>query len=102
MGQVTVNGFAIDTKRIQTQVLVENGGTVAIGGIFEETDRNDDTKVPLLGDLPIIGALFRSRTLSTSKSEMLVFITPQLLPESVPAPAQALGTEGWPGLMTPL
>ena len=102
VGQVTVNGFAIDTKRIQTQVLVENGGTVAIGGIFEQTERNDDTKVPLLGDLPIIGALFRSRTLSTSKSEMLVFITPQLLPEGVPATAQALGTEGWPGLMAPL
>ena len=102
VGQVTVNGFAIDTKRIQTQVLVENGGTVAIGGIFEETERTDDTKVPLLGDLPIIGALFRSRTLSTSKSEMLVFITPQLLPEGGLAPAQALGTEGWPGLMKPL
>jgi type IV pilus assembly protein PilQ len=102
VGQVTVNGFAIDTKRIQTQVLVENGGTVAIGGIFEETERNDDTKVPLLGDLPIVGALFRSRTLSTSKSEMLVFITPQLLPEGGRAPAQALGTEGWPGLMKPL
>jgi type IV pilus assembly protein PilQ len=102
VGQVTVNGFAIDTKRIQTQVLVENGGTVAIGGIFEETERTDDTKVPLLGDLPIVGALFRSRTLSTSKSEMLVFITPQLLPEGGRAPAQALGTEGWPGLMKPL
>jgi type IV pilus assembly protein PilQ len=102
VGQVTVNGFAIDTKRIQTQVLVENGGTVAIGGIFEQTERQDDTKVPLLGDLPLIGALFRSRTLSTSKSEMLVFITPQLLPEGLPAPAQALGTEGWRGLMAPL
>jgi type IV pilus assembly protein PilQ len=99
VGQVTANGFAIDTKRIQTQVLVENGGTVAIGGIFEETERNDDTKVPLLGDLPIVGALFRSRTRSTSKSEMLVFITPQLLPEGLPASAQALGTEGWPGLL---
>jgi type IV pilus assembly protein PilQ len=99
VGRVTVNGFAIDTKRIQTQVLVENGGTVAIGGIFEQTERNDDTKVPLLGDLPIVGALFRSRNRSTSKSEMLVFITPQLLPESLPVPAQALGTEGWPGFL---
>ncbi|MDO9279588.1 MAG: type IV pilus secretin PilQ, partial [Polaromonas sp.] len=89
VGQVTANGFAIDTKRIQTQVLVENGGTVAIGGIFEQTERQDDTKVPLLGDLPIVGALFRSRTRSTSKSEMLVFITPQLLPGGVPVPSQA-------------
>ena len=100
VGRVTVNGFAIDTKRIQTQVLVENGGTVAIGGIFEQTERNDDTKVPLLGDLPIVGALFRSRIRSTSKSEMLVFITPQLLPEGLPTPVQALGTEGWPGFLT--
>jgi type IV pilus assembly protein PilQ len=99
VGRVTVNGFAIDTKRIQTQVLVENGGTVAIGGIFEQTERNDDTKVPLLGDLPLIGALFRSRIRSTSKSEMLVFITPQLLPEGLPVSAPALGTEGWPGLL---
>ncbi|MDO9277191.1 MAG: hypothetical protein Q7U05_01335, partial [Polaromonas sp.] len=60
------------------------------------------TKVPLLGDLPIVGALFRSRTRSTSKSEMLVFITPQLLPGGVPVPSQALGTEGWQGLMVPL
>ncbi|MEZ7847226.1 MAG: type IV pilus secretin PilQ [Polaromonas sp.] len=99
VGRVTVNGFAIDTKRIQTQVLVDNGGTVAIGGIFEQTERNDDTKVPLLGDLPLIGALFRSRIRSTSKSEMLVFITPQLLPEGVPPPVQAPGTEGWPGFL---
>lgn len=99
VGRVTVNGFAIDTKRIQTQVLVENGGTVAIGGIFEQTERNDDTKVPLLGDLPVVGALFRSRIRSTRKSEMLVFITPQLLPEGLPAPAQTLGTKGWPGFL---
>ena len=99
VGRVTVNGFAIDTKRIQTQVLVENGGTVAIGGIFEQTERNDDTKVPLLGDLPIVGALFRSRIRSTSKSELLVFITPQLLPEGLPVPGQARGTDKWPDFL---
>lgn len=79
VGRVTPAGFAIDTKRVQTQVLVENGGTVAIGGIFEETERQDETKVPLLGDLPGVGYLFKSRTRSTSKSELLVFITPRLL-----------------------
>jgi type IV pilus assembly protein PilQ len=82
VGRVTANGFAIDTKQVQTQVLVENGGTVAIGGIFEETEREDLAKVPLLGDLPWVGALFRSRSRSSSKSEMLVFITPRLLPET--------------------
>ncbi len=81
VGRVTSNGFAIDTKHVQTQVLVENGGTVAIGGIFEQTEREDLIKVPLLGDLPFVGALFRSRSRSASKSEMLVFITPRLLPE---------------------
>ncbi len=79
VGRVTPAGFAIDTKRVQTQVLVENGGTVAIGGIFEESEREDVTKVPLLGDLPGLGYLFKSRTRSTSKSELLVFITPRLL-----------------------
>ncbi len=82
VGRVTANGFAIDTKQVQTQVLVENGGTVAIGGIFEQTEREDLVKVPLLGDLPLLGALFRSRNRSTGKSEMLVFITPRLLPET--------------------
>jgi type IV pilus assembly protein PilQ len=71
---------------VQTQVLVENGGTVSIGGIFEETERNDDAKVPVLGDLPGLGWLFRSRTRSTSKSEMMVFITPKLLPAAGEAP----------------
>lgn len=79
VGRVTPAGFAIDTKRVQTQVLVENGGTVAIGGIFEETERQDETKVPLLGDLPAVGYLFKNRTRSTSRSELLVFITPRLL-----------------------
>lgn len=79
VGRVTPAGFAIDTKRVQTQVLVENGGTVAIGGIFEETERQDETKVPFLGDLPGLGNLFKTRTRSTSKSELLVFITPRLL-----------------------
>ena len=82
VGRVTANGFAIDTKHVQTQVLVENGGTVAIGGIFEQTEREDVIKVPLLGDLPFVGAFFTSRSRSFSKTEMLVFITPRLLPEA--------------------
>ena len=86
VGRLTSKGFAIDTKHVQTQVLVENGGTVSIGGIFEETERNDDAKVPVLGDLPGLGWLFRSRTRSTSKSEMMVFITPKLLPAAGEAP----------------
>lgn len=84
VGRATANGFAIDTKHIQTQVLVENGGTVVIGGIFEQNDREDETKVPFLGDLPGIGNLFKTRTRSATKSEMLVFITPKMLASGAP------------------
>lgn len=69
----------LSTKAIKTQVLVENGGTVVIGGIFEEIKDITETKVPFLGDLPFIGNLFKSKTTKTEKQELLVFITPKLL-----------------------
>ena len=80
-GAVTPAGVAINTKHVKTEVLVENGGTVVIGGIFEENDRTDVTKVPLLGDIPILGYLFKNTTSSTSKTELLVFITPRVVNE---------------------
>ncbi len=79
VGQSTAAGFAINTKHIQTQVLVENGGTVVIGGIFELTETDSETKVPLLGDLPGVGNLFKSRSRVANKQEMLVFITPKVV-----------------------
>jgi type IV pilus assembly protein PilQ len=84
VGRSTTNGFAIDTKHIQTQVLVENGGTVVIGGIFEQNDREDETKVPLLGDIPVVGNLFKTKTRTATKSELLVFITPRMLTNGTP------------------
>ncbi len=84
VGRSTTNGFAIDTKHIQTQVLVENGGTVVIGGIFEQTEREDETKVPLLGDIPAIGNLFKTRTRTANKSELLVFISPKMISNGAP------------------
>ena len=81
VGQATAAGFAINTKHIKTQVLVENGGTVVIGGIFELTEINSETKVPLLGDIPVLGNLFKTRTRSSNKQEMLVFITPKVVSE---------------------
>jgi type IV pilus assembly protein PilQ len=81
VGQATAAGFAINTKHIKTQVLVENGGTVVIGGIFELTETNSETKVPLLGDIPGLGNLFKTRTKSSNKQEMLVFITPKVVSE---------------------
>lgn len=79
VGQSTAAGYAINTKHIQTQVLVENGGTVVIGGIFELTESSNETKVPFFGDLPGIGNLFKSRGKVSNKQEMLVFITPKMI-----------------------
>ena len=79
VGQSTAAGFAINTKHIQTQVLVENGGTVVIGGIFELTEVDSVTKVPLFGDLPGVGNLFKSTSKTANKQEMLVFITPHVI-----------------------
>jgi type IV pilus assembly protein PilQ len=76
-GETTAAGIAIDTKHVQTQVLVENGGTVVIGGIFSEESRDTITKVPLLGDIPLLGNLFKNKNNSTSKTELLIFLTPR-------------------------
>ncbi len=78
VGQATAAGFAINTKHIKTQVLVENGGTVVIGGIFELNESESETKVPFLGDLPAIGNLFKTKQRISNKQEMLVFITPKV------------------------
>jgi type IV pilus assembly protein PilQ len=79
VGQATAAGFAINTKHIKTQVLVENGGTVVIGGIFELNETESETRVPLLGDIPYVGNLFKSKQRSSNKQEMLVFITPKMV-----------------------
>jgi len=78
-GPVTTFGVQINTKHVKTEVLVENGGTVVIGGIFEQSDREDVTKVPFLGDVPYLGNLFKTRTMTTSKTELLIFLTPKVV-----------------------
>ena len=78
-GELTTAGPAINTKRVTTEVLVENGGTVVIGGIFTQDEQNRVSKVPLLGDIPFVGALFRNTERSTRKTELLVFITPKIV-----------------------
>ena len=83
-GESTSQGVAIDTKHIKTQVLVENGGTVVIGGIFEMEETNQENKIPLLGDVPIMGNLFKNRTKESTKREMLVFITPKVITDRGP------------------
>jgi len=85
VGRATLQGFAIDTKHVRTQVLVENGGTVVIGGIFTQENREEINKVPLLGDIPYMGWLFKNRLLTTKKTELLVFITPKIVTERTAA-----------------
>jgi type IV pilus assembly protein PilQ len=80
-GATTPAGISISTKHVKTEVLVENGGTVVIGGIYDQRDRNDTTRVPFFGDLPYIGFLFKNQVNSSSKTELLVFITPRIVNE---------------------
>jgi type IV pilus assembly protein PilQ len=78
-GTLTPQGYAINTKHVQTQVLVENGGTVVIGGIFTQDEREDISKVPLLGDVPVLGNLFKNKARTSIKTELLIFLTPKVV-----------------------
>ena len=84
-GQDTQSGPAIDTKNVQTQVLVENGGTVVLGGIYEQQERTTTTKVPLLGDIPVVGYLFKNRVRVNDRTELLIFITPRVISKELAA-----------------
>ncbi|HSD40659.1 MAG TPA: type IV pilus secretin PilQ [Burkholderiales bacterium] len=81
VGIQTTAGFAIDTKHVRTAVLVENGGTVVIGGIYTQDERNDVNKIPFFGDLPAVGPLFRNTLRVDNKTELLVFLTPRIIDE---------------------
>ena len=77
----TGDAIAIDTQEIKTQVLVENGETIVLGGIFQQTSQDGVTKVPLFGDLPLVGALFRNTSQLQQKRELLIFVTPKIVTE---------------------
>ncbi|MBU3555789.1 type II and III secretion system protein [Polynucleobacter sp. UB-Piko-W3] len=79
VGMKTEQGYAIDTKSLSSEVTVESGGTVIIGGIFQTTEREDEVKIPLLGDIPLIGHLFRHKSKLQDKTELLVFLTPTVI-----------------------
>jgi type IV pilus assembly protein PilQ len=85
LGDVVAGLVTINTKKVKTQVLVENGGTVVIGGIFELTESESEAKVPLLGDMPVVGNLFKTKSRTSNKQEMLVFITPKLIADRAAA-----------------
>ena len=78
------NGIpSIDTQNIQTQILVANGETAVLGGIYQQTERNDVDKVPFFGDLPIIGNVFKRRSKQDDKTELLIFITPKIMDDNL-------------------
>lgn len=81
LGTLTALGREINVKEVMTQVLVENGGTVVIGGIFEQQQNDSVSKVPLLGDVPVLGHLFKTRTTDSARTELLVFLTPKVVSE---------------------
>ena len=74
---------SIDTTELTTQVLVGNGETVVLGGVFRTEDLESVTKVPFFGDIPYVGALFRNTTNSKTKTETLIFITPRILADTL-------------------
>ncbi|HEU4851304.1 MAG TPA: type IV pilus secretin PilQ family protein [Telluria sp.] len=82
-GQETRAGFAINTQHVKTKVMVENGGTVVLGGIYQQSERNTETKVPFLGDVPVLGRLFKTQGRANDKTELLVFITPKIVTDSI-------------------
>jgi type IV pilus assembly protein PilQ len=83
-GDVTPAGFAINSQHVKTKVRVENGGTVVLGGIYQQADRNNESKVPLLGDLPVVGYLFKTTGRESTKTELLVFLTPKIVADTAP------------------
>ena len=83
IGTITSDGIAIDTSELQTNVLVDDGGTVVLGGIFDDVKRNDYQKVPFLADLPVVGNLFKNNVKTTMQTELLIFVTPRIVNDSV-------------------
>lgn len=83
IGQIFGGIPSIDTRQVDTQVLVDNGETVVLGGIYEQTKREDTEKVPFFGDLPYLGRLFRQDSTQNNRSELLIFVTPKIVKESL-------------------
>jgi type IV pilus assembly protein PilQ len=83
VGITTPSGFAIDTKHVRTQVLIDNGGTVVIGGIYTQTEATNVSKIPFLGDIPIFGNLFKTTGKQNDKTELLIFLSPKILNDKI-------------------
>ena len=85
VGRSTSAGFAIDTKHVKTTALVENGGTVVLGGLFQQNEQTVTDKVPFLGDIPFLGYLFRNTSKLQTRTELLIFITPRIITDRTAA-----------------
>jgi type IV pilus assembly protein PilQ len=83
VGQIFTGIPSIDTKKVNTQVLVDNGDTIVLGGIFEQTTRTTVDKVPFLGDMPFVGVLFRRTVKQDDKTELLIFVTPKIVKDAL-------------------
>ena len=83
VGQIFSGIPSVDTKKVTTQVLVDNGDTIVLGGIFEQTTRTTVDKVPFLGDVPVLGLLFRRTVKQDDKTELLIFVTPKIVKETL-------------------
>ncbi|WP_151777698.1 type IV pilus secretin PilQ [Acinetobacter brisouii] len=83
LGTLTDAGYAIDTNKLQTNVLVSDGETVVLGGLYEDESTATIKKVPLLGDIPVVGTLFKNTSKTVTKRELLIFITPRIVDETV-------------------
>ncbi|MGQ0621582.1 MAG: type IV pilus secretin PilQ [Panacagrimonas sp.] len=88
VGQQVANVFggtvpSIDTREVSTQVLVDNGSTVVLGGVYVQENRNSVSKIPFLGDIPILGAAFRNKVTVSNKDELLIFVTPKILQDGL-------------------
>lgn len=83
-GGTTIGGdIIIDTRKLQTQVLVGDGETIVLGGVFQEDRTRDVQKVPVLGDIPVLGKMFRNKVVIENKKELLIFITPKLINDAL-------------------
>ncbi len=83
VGQIFSGIPSVDTKKVSTQVLVDNGDTIVLGGIFEQTTRTTVTKVPFLGDIPFVGNLFKNTVKQDDKTELLIFVTPKIVKDTL-------------------
>ena len=83
VGEVYAGVPSIKTQNISTQVLVGNGETAVLGGIYEQTQRNDVAKVPFFGDLPVMGPLFQRKSTQNDRTELLIFVTPKIMDDSL-------------------